>query len=66
VGLPLPADAGEILARYNMPDRMFPEFSWPAALIATLVMFAGTQVATWISVLRIRHLQPVKALRALE
>ncbi len=66
VGLPLPADAGEMLARYNMPDRMFPEFSWPAALIATLVMFVGTQVATWISVLRIRHLQPVKALRALE
>lgn len=66
VGLPLPADAGEVLARYNMPDRMFPDFSWPAALVATLVMFVGTQLAAWISVLRVWRLQPASALRAQE
>lgn len=65
-GLPLPADAAEIMARYNMPDRMYPAFSVPAALVAVAVMLAGTQLAVLVPALRVRRLKPVEALRALE
>ncbi len=65
-GMPLPMDAGALLARYNLPDRMYPAFSWWAAAVATLVMFVGTQLAAWVPAWRVRRLSPVKALRALE
>jgi len=65
LGIPMPADAGELLARYNMPDRMYPAFSTTAAWLAAVIMFAGTQLAAVLPGLRIRRLRPVDALRAL-
>jgi len=64
VGMPLPVDAGEILRRYNMPDRMYPAFSLTAAWLAAVIMLAGTQLAAVVPGLRIRRLSPVAALRA--
>jgi putative ABC transport system permease protein len=66
VGMPLPADAASMLARYNLPDRMYPAFSVPAALVAVVVMLIGTQVAVAVPAWRVRRLRPVQALRALE
>jgi ABC-type lipoprotein release transport system permease subunit len=65
LGIPLPADAGELLAQYNMPDRMYPAFSFTAAWLAALIMLVGTQLAALLPGLRIRRLRPVNALRAL-
>ncbi len=65
-GVPLPAEAAEALARYNLPNHVYPAFSVSAAVVATVVMFAGTQAAVLVPALRIRRLEPVEALRALE
>ena len=65
-GMPLPGDAAEMLARYNMPDRMYPAFSTGAAAVSALVMIIGAQLAVLVPALRVRRLTPVQALRALE
>ena len=33
VGIPLPAEAADIMAGYNMPDRLYPAFSVDAAIV---------------------------------
>jgi len=66
VGMPLPAAATEVLAQYNMPDRMYPSFSVTAAVISGAIMVIGTQIAAFIPALRIRRLRPVEALRGAE
>lgn len=65
-GMPLPAGATEVLAQFNMPDRMYPSFSLGAALAAAVIMLIGTQVAALLPALRIRRMRPVEALRARE
>ena len=65
-GMPLPADASEVLSRYNLPDRMYPRFSNVAAVASAVVMLTGTQLAALIPALRIRRMRPVEALRAAE
>jgi ABC-type antimicrobial peptide transport system permease subunit len=63
-GVPLPADAADILRRYNMPERMYPAFSVVAAWLAASIMLVGTQLAALVPGLRIRRLRPVAALRS--
>jgi ABC-type lipoprotein release transport system permease subunit len=65
-GIPLPADAAEIMARYNMPDRMYPQFSFWAAGFAAMAMLLGIQVAVLVPALRVLRLKPVEALRGTE
>ncbi len=65
-GIPLPAEATEILANYNMPDRMYPAFSLDAAVVASVAMYIGTQLAALIPALRVQRMRPVDALRAQE
>ena len=65
-GIPLPAEATEMLANYNMPDRMYPAFSLDAAVVASVAMFIGTQLAALIPALRVQRMRPVDALRAQE
>ena len=65
-GMPLPADATEMLNQFNIPDRMYPRFSNGAAMAAICIMVLGTQLATLIPALRIRRMRPVEALRASE
>ena len=65
-GIPMPADAGELLKTYNMPDRLFPVFSSEAAIFSAIAMYAGTQLAALIPALRVNRLRPVEALRAQE
>jgi putative ABC transport system permease protein len=65
-GMPLPADATEMLRQYNIPDRMYPRFSLDAATAASVIMLLGTQLAALIPALRVRRMRPVDALRARE
>ncbi len=65
-GIPLPAEATEMLANYNMPDRMYPAFSLDAAVVASVAMYIGTQLAALIPALRVQRMRPVDALRAQE
>jgi ABC-type lipoprotein release transport system permease subunit len=64
VGVALPDDAGEMLKRFNMPDRMYPVFSTTAAWVSALIMLVGAQLAALIPGLRVLKLRPVEALRA--
>jgi ABC-type antimicrobial peptide transport system permease subunit len=66
VGIPLPVDAAELMATYNIPDRLYPAFSTSALATGAVVMFVGTQLAALIPALRIRNMRPVVALRARE
>lgn len=63
-GIPLPADATELLKAYHIPERMYPSFSTGAATAAATIMVLGTQVASLVPALRIRRMRPVDALRA--
>lgn len=66
VGIPLPADAAELVSTYNMPDRLYPAFSVYAAVVGAIVMFVGTQLAALVPALRIRNMRPVDMVRARE
>ena len=65
-GVPLPMDPADIISAYNIPDRLYPEFSWVSAGMGILVLFVGTQLAALIPALRIRRMRPVDARRAAE
>ena len=65
-GLPLPADAAGVLARFNLPERMYPNFATDAVGVAAVTMLIAVQIAVWIPTRRIRRLRPVEALRARE
>ena len=65
-GVPLPIDPSDIISPYNIPDRLYPEFSWPSAAMGVVILFAGTQLAALVPALRIRRMRPVDARRAAE
>jgi ABC-type lipoprotein release transport system permease subunit len=65
-GVPLPMDPADIISAYNIPDRLYPEFSWISAGMGVLVLFVGTQLAALVPALRIRKMRPVEARRAAE
>jgi ABC-type antimicrobial peptide transport system permease subunit len=65
-GIPLPAQADELLRSMAMPERMYPVFSLGSLYIAIPVMLVGTQLAALIPGLRLRKMQAVQALRATE
>ncbi|MGE0622183.1 MAG: ABC transporter permease [Pseudomonadales bacterium] len=64
LGMPLPADATEILQAYHIPDRMYPSYATGAAIASVIIMILGTQLAALVPALRIRGMRPVNALRA--
>lgn len=66
VGIPLPVEAAELMATYNIPDRLYPAYSMSALAVGATVMFVGTQLAALLPALRIRNMLPVVALRARE
>ena len=66
VGIPLPVDAAELMATYNIPDRLYPAFSVFAVTLGAVVMLVGTQLAALVPALRIRNMRPVDAIRARE
>ncbi len=65
-GVPLPAEAAQLLVRYHLPNRMYPDFAFGAAVTSAVVMLIGTQLAVLAPAWRVRRLPPAEALRALE
>ena len=65
-GIPLPEASAQLLAQFNMPERMYPGFSLTSVWVASLIMLVGTQFAAIVPALRIRRMRPVEALRASE
>lgn len=63
VGIPLGEMAGEMMRRYHLPDRIYPELDVGTLIFAPILMLCATQFAALIPALRIRALVPVDALR---
>jgi len=62
VGIPLPAEAAEMMRAYHMPDRLYPGWSWAAALEASCVLLLATQLAAFFSTVKVRKLIPIEAM----
>lgn len=66
VGIPLEYMGGEEAARQMQMgsfDRLFPKATLASLLTAPMVMIAGTQLAAFVSTVRVRGIRPVLALR---
>jgi len=66
IGIPLPEEAGELLAKFNIGDRIYPQFSASAVQIASIGLLAGNQIAAFVPGLKLRRMRPVEALRGAE
>lgn len=64
VGIYMGEALEEFAGQLYMPTRLYPAFSAEAFVAAPLIMLVGAQLAALLPSLRIRHLQPVQALRA--
>ena len=62
-GIPLPEETLELVAVYQMPDRLYPAYSWGATWVAMVTMLIGTQLAVLLPAFRVRRMLPVEALR---
>ena len=65
-GVPLPVDLSDVAASYSIPERLYPELSWPSIAMGSAVLFLGTQLAAFVPALRILRMRPVAARRAVE
>lgn len=66
VGVGLGEDYGQILAQFNMPDRLYPSFSYGAAFAMSAVMIVAVQLAVILPARRIRRLNVIDSLREQE
>ncbi len=65
-GIYMGEQGGELLARFHMPDRLYPSLV-PAAVIApTTLLVAAVQLAALVPALRVLRLRPIEALRVEE
>jgi len=54
----------EMAAKFNLPDRMYPQISALSLLWGPATVFVGAMLATIYPALRLFSLQPVAAMRA--
>jgi ABC-type lipoprotein release transport system permease subunit len=54
----------ELAAKFNLPSRFYPEVSLLSLVSGPLVVFLFTVLAAFYPALRLRHLHPVEAMRA--
>ena len=66
VGIPIPAQADDLMKSFSMPDRIYPLYSASSFYIAIPIMVLGTQIAALIPGLRLRNMRAVEALRSAE
>lgn len=66
VGLTLGEEYSDLLTRFNMPDRLYPSFSYATALGMALLMLVAVQLAAFLPTRRLRKLNAVEALREQE
>jgi putative ABC transport system permease protein len=63
VGIYMGEQLEEYAAQMFMPARLYPAFTLDAFTSAPLVMLAGTQLAAFVSSIRVLRMRPVEALR---
>jgi len=56
----------EMAAKFNLPDRMYPEVSVLSLLWGPMIVFAGAMLAAIYPALRLFSLEPVAAMRAVQ
>jgi len=54
----------EMASRFNLPDRMYPSLSFLSIFLGPGIIFASSILASAYPALRLYHLQPVSAMRA--
>ena len=54
----------ELTAKFNLPSRFYPQISILSLMIGPVVVFMFTMLAAVYPALRLHHLQPVEAMRA--
>jgi ABC-type lipoprotein release transport system permease subunit len=63
VGLTFPG-LEEIAGRYNLPGRIYPQFSWVGLLLGPAMVLLGSLLATLYPAFRMRKVEPVDAMRS--
>ena len=56
----------EMMSRFNLPHRIYPEFSWIGTFTGPVVVYFASLFAAVYPALRLRKLEPVEAMRAAE
>ncbi|MEM7218598.1 MAG: FtsX-like permease family protein [Pseudomonadota bacterium] len=62
-GISLGAESQQIMAAFQMPERMYFGVQWSIVVIAPLLMIAVTQIAAFIAGRRVHHMRIVDAVR---
>lgn len=62
VGISLGSESQQLLAQFQMPERIYFGISWPAVIGAPLIMIATTQVAAYFASRRVRSMAIVEAI----
>ena len=63
MGISLGSEAEDLLAQFQMPERIYFGVSWPALIGASLLMLLTTQIAAWFATRRVHQMQIVEAIR---
>jgi ABC-type lipoprotein release transport system permease subunit len=63
VGISFPG-LEEMTAQYNLPARIYPQFSWIGLFAGPSVVLLGSLLAATIPAARLRRLEPVEAMRS--
>lgn len=63
VGISFPG-LEEMTAQFNLPARIYPQFSWIGLFAGPSVVFVGSLLAATIPAARLRRLEPVEAMRS--
>lgn len=63
IGISLGSEAENVLAQFQMPERIHFGVAWPALPAAALLMIFTTQIAAWFATRRVHKMQIVEAIR---
>jgi len=63
VGISLGSEAENVLAEFQMPDRLYFGVAWPALFGTSLLMIVTTQIAAFVATRRVHSMQIVQAIR---
>lgn len=63
VGFTFPG-MGEVMARFNLPERVYPQLSFLSAILGPGIVYLASVLAALYPALRLCFLQPIQAMRA--
>jgi len=62
-GISLGSEAEDVLAQFQMPERIYFGVAWPALISMSLLMIVTTQIAAFFATRRVHSMQIVQAIR---